>query len=58
MDSVDLVYSEEKKVKDATVREFQVKTVLKREVDAIEFVRMAGRDAGLQQARADDGGMP
>ena len=57
MDSVDLVYSEEKKIKDVTVREFQIKTVLKREVDAIDFVRPAGRDAGVQQARVSDGEM-
>ncbi len=58
MASVDLVYSEQKKVKDVTVREFQIKTVLKHQVDAIEFVRPAGRNAGVQQVHVNDGEMP
>ena len=58
MASVDLVYSEEKKVKDVTAREFQIKTVLKRGVDAIEFVRPSGTDTAVEQARANDGEMP
>ncbi|MBL7134338.1 MAG: PilN domain-containing protein [Phycisphaerae bacterium] len=56
-DSVDLVYSEQKKVKDVTVREFQIKTVLKGEVDAIEFVRPADTDRREGQAHVPDGEM-
>ena len=55
MASVDLVYSEEKKIKDVTVREFQIKTELKGQADAIEFVRPAQVDAPDGQAGAPDG---
>ena len=55
MASVDLVYSEEKKIKDVTVREFQIKTDLKRQADAIEFVRPARADAPGGRSGAPDG---
>ncbi len=55
--SVDLVYSEQKMVKDVTVREFQIRTVLKGQVDAIEFVRPAGTDRREGQAHVPDGEM-
>lgn len=57
MASVDLGYSEQKKVKDVTVREFQIKTVLKGNVDAIEFARPPATETRRQQARAPNGEM-
>lgn len=53
--SVDLCYSEEKKVRGMTVREFQIKTVLKDEVDAIEFVRPAATKTRGRQSQAPNG---
>lgn len=39
MDKVDLVYSVEKKVKDLTVREFQIKMSVKGEIDATDVLQ-------------------
>ncbi len=57
MASVDLGYSEEKKIRDMTVREFQIKIILKGEVDAIDFVRPAVTETSGRQGRAPNGEM-
>ncbi len=41
--SVDLVYSEEKKIEDIVLREFQIRTILKGKADAIELAQPTER---------------
>ena len=59
--AVDLVYSQEKTVNDAKVREFQVKLELKCNVDVMDFQQTAESPRGMDAsplAQANVGGRP